>query len=221
MPPQIHPPWQGRAGADRPPTDLVLPRRREEDLARRLAHVAKVTRRETAQRPLQLAQLILTLTRRQLFLLDLIAGHPLIATEDVAVLLGIATPHSLQVNHLGALRQGGLVTVLPVPVARLGELRGPAAEPLVSGLMLTPLGWQLLEQLYGVRQAQLTSAADAASLMERVVTHGAHAVGVYRFFVWLTWPRSSRRPRCIACCGGRPAKRVSDGWGWHVGARRR
>ncbi len=187
LPPQIRPAWppDSASAVPTPPTPVARPRqeRLEERLARAAAQLPDPTRA-----PVGMARTLLDLTRRQLYLLDLIAAHPLIALADLALFMECGSTHSLQVNYLHPLARAHLITTVKVPCARLTPLAPSEASGVAEArcVTVTEAGWHLLSAIYQIPHTRLASTTDTAFLRTHAATHGAHAVGVYRFFAWLS-----------------------------------
>jgi hypothetical protein len=163
---------------------------------RRFAFAPLETRFQKARRaagPLDTAQDLLRLARRQLAVLDLLATHPYIALDDLRTILDLSTVNALRVNYLSRLTQLDLVQLTRVPSAKLGPLNRDTSASATLCAALTERGWQLMSALYQLPKTRLSETKDAALLREHLITHGAHAMGVNRFFAWLIYAARSQR----------------------------
>jgi len=154
---------------------------RPDELSRRLSRARQLGQSaplDSDQRTILRARLALTLARREETLLDLLASHPLVCQDDLAVWMGIALAWIDRLRR--QLRRAGLVQAFRVPRRALlplssGQVSAATGAPLQRGeralpasaettylLRLTPLAWNFLAAVYHLPARQLAGGAPQA-----------------------------------------------------------
>lgn len=169
-----------RAGAPRLRATTTLSARPADTLSRWLARAHPLDHPgplDSDQRMLLRGRLALSLTRREHTLLDMIATHPLVCQDDLAVWMDLAPAWVDRLRR--ELRQAGLVqaypvdrdTFLPLRSTHVGEVAttsapllrtaatAPSGKEVTYLLRLTPLAWNYLATVYHLPARHLAGGA--------------------------------------------------------------